>query len=460
MEEENSYQQDEAKVETRPQSINYSEEFEVRVPEVGTSWFAAVFLVVNAALGAGLLNFPESYYQAGGVLIGIVIQAFLMIFVVAALLILVYCSDKNQSTNYQEVVFYLCGHQGLLWCSIAITLYCYGTCITFLIIIGDQWQEFFIFVNKGLFCTNPWYMNRIFTIVVTSTVLILPFCFPKKIDFLKYASFLGVVAVIYVVIVVIAKYALLETPPEYIRTSPENWIDVFYVMPTVCFSYQCHVSVIPIYSCLKKRTLREFSKTIAVALALCIITYTVMATCGYLTFGSKIKSDILLSYNNPDVSILVAVLLIGFKTYTCYPILHFCGRAGLESLWCYIFNLSAVSASIHEKVRRIIMTLVWFFTTLLLAVLIPNIGVVIAFLGTLAAVFIFVFPGICILQLGLHMNDFPVWKPRLAVGSGILFLSLGAFIFGVTFTQAILDNLHGFSGSGAENTCDTNVTST
>lgn len=33
MEEENSYQQDEAKVETRPQSINYSEEFEVRVPE-------------------------------------------------------------------------------------------------------------------------------------------------------------------------------------------------------------------------------------------------------------------------------------------------------------------------------------------------------------------------------------------------------------------------------------------
>ncbi|GAB1597389.1 putative sodium-coupled neutral amino acid transporter 7 [Argonauta hians] len=456
---QDSYQREGGTLNSNQDSVVYSEEFEVRTTEAGTSWIGAVFLVVNAALGAGLLNFPESYYQAGGILIGIVIQAALMIFVVVALLILVYCSDKNASTNYQEVVYYMCGQQGLLWCSIAITLYCYGTCITFLIIIGDQWQEFFIFIDKCLFCTHPWYMNRTFTIVATSTILILPFCYPKKIDFLKYASALGVVAVIYVVIVVIVKYAVPENPPGYIRTSPESWLDVFYVIPTICFSYQCHVSVIPIYSCLKKRTPWEFSKTIAVAIALCVITYTVMATCGYLTFGSKIKSDILLSYSNPDVSILIAVLLIGFKTYTSYPILHFCGRAGLESLWCYIFKLSAASANENEKKRRIIMTSCWFLTTLLLAVLIPNIGVVIAFLGTLAAVFIFVFPGMCIFQLGLQMNDKPVWKARLAIGCGILFLFLGAFIFGVTFTQAVIKNISETSVNDEQDSCVKNCTS-
>lgn len=42
---------------------------------LGSSWYASVFLVVNAALGAGLLNFPEAYKQAGGVMIAIVIQA-------------------------------------------------------------------------------------------------------------------------------------------------------------------------------------------------------------------------------------------------------------------------------------------------------------------------------------------------------------------------------------------------
>ena len=34
-----------------------------------------MFLVVNAALGAGLLNFPQAYQQAGGVVIAILIQA-------------------------------------------------------------------------------------------------------------------------------------------------------------------------------------------------------------------------------------------------------------------------------------------------------------------------------------------------------------------------------------------------
>ena len=33
--------------------------------ETGTSWYVSVFLVVNAALGAGLLNFPHAFHAAG-----------------------------------------------------------------------------------------------------------------------------------------------------------------------------------------------------------------------------------------------------------------------------------------------------------------------------------------------------------------------------------------------------------
>lgn len=39
-----------------------------------TPSYAAVFIVVNAALGAGLLNFPYAFYMAGGVVAGIVLQ--------------------------------------------------------------------------------------------------------------------------------------------------------------------------------------------------------------------------------------------------------------------------------------------------------------------------------------------------------------------------------------------------
>lgn len=40
----------------------------------GVSCLGAVFIVVNAALGAGLLNFPAAFYMAGGVLSGVMLQ--------------------------------------------------------------------------------------------------------------------------------------------------------------------------------------------------------------------------------------------------------------------------------------------------------------------------------------------------------------------------------------------------
>lgn len=40
----------------------------------GTSTLGAVFIVVNAALGAGLLNFPAAFNMAGGVTAGVTLQ--------------------------------------------------------------------------------------------------------------------------------------------------------------------------------------------------------------------------------------------------------------------------------------------------------------------------------------------------------------------------------------------------
>lgn len=44
------------------------------LPEGKTSAFWAIFLVVNAALGAGLLVFPLSFYMTGGIVGGILIE--------------------------------------------------------------------------------------------------------------------------------------------------------------------------------------------------------------------------------------------------------------------------------------------------------------------------------------------------------------------------------------------------
>ncbi len=68
---------------------------------VGTSNLGTVFLIVNAALGAGLLNFPKAFDQAGGIEVALVVQAILVVFVIASLLILAKCSDVNGAETVQ-----------------------------------------------------------------------------------------------------------------------------------------------------------------------------------------------------------------------------------------------------------------------------------------------------------------------------------------------------------------------
>ena len=132
-----------------------------------------------------------------------------MVFVVAAMLILAYCSDVACSATYQDVMYTICGRRVQLVTAFSIAVYSYGTCITFLIIIGDQLDncEFCTFSKQNLSrikisimtvdfsgflwihgpnFTEHWYMNRSYTIPITSIILILPLCFPKRIDFLKY----------------------------------------------------------------------------------------------------------------------------------------------------------------------------------------------------------------------------------------------------------------------------------
>ena len=103
-----------------------------------TSTLGAVFLIVNAALGAGLLNFPKAFDTAGGVAAAVIVQSVLLVFIMAALIILASTSDIKQSVTLQDVMFTVAGRAGRLTTSIIVAVYTFGTCITFLIIIGDQ----------------------------------------------------------------------------------------------------------------------------------------------------------------------------------------------------------------------------------------------------------------------------------------------------------------------------------
>ncbi|XP_061029577.1 sodium-coupled neutral amino acid transporter 7 isoform X1 [Eubalaena glacialis] len=489
-----------------------------------TSTLGAIFIVVNACLGAGLLNFPAAFSTAGGVAAGITLQMAMLVFIISGLVILAYCSQASNERTYQEVVWAVCGKLTGVLCEVAIATYTFGTCIAFLIIIGDQQDKSEVppqylprppplspgghavggkehgtpaqglawarhssgnppswllgpldrwrsqqrwrttpcssLASRSLLppCAviavmakepegaggSPWYTDRKFTISLTAFLFILPLSIPREIGFQKYASFLSVVGTWYVTAIVIIKYIWpdKEMTPADILNRPASWIAVFNAMPTICFGFQCHVSSVPVFNSMRRPEVKTWGGVVTAAMVIALAVYMGTGICGFLTFGAAVDPDVLLSYPSEDMAVAVARAFIILSVLTSYPILHFCGRAVVEGLWLRYQGMPVEEDVGRERRRRVLQTLVWFLLTLLLALFIPDIGKVISVIGGLAACFIFVFPGLCLIQAKLsEMEEVKPASWWAMVSYGVLLVTLGAFIFGQTTANAIFVDL-------------------
>ena len=191
---------------------------------------------------SGLLNFPKAFDNAGGLALALIVQVVLLVFIVAALQILAYASDRpsSVSSTIEEVMGACFGRIGRIVTSLCVVIYCFGTTVTFLIMIGDQYDRIFASLIGPDFCLK-FYMNRDFTMGMTGVLVILPLCFSKRIDFLRIPSLIGVTAIFYLVGLIAYEYAYGGFVPGEIKHWPNNWTDVFLVVPDICFGYQCHV---------------------------------------------------------------------------------------------------------------------------------------------------------------------------------------------------------------------------
>uniref|UniRef100_G1QUM1 Sodium-coupled neutral amino acid transporter 7 n=1 Tax=Nomascus leucogenys TaxID=61853 RepID=G1QUM1_NOMLE len=387
-----------------------------------TSTLGAVFIVVNACLGAGLLNFPAAFSTAGGVAAGIALQMGMLVFIISGLVILAYCSQASNERTYQEVVWAVCGKLTGVLCEVAIAVYTFGTCIAFLIIIGDQQDK-----------SEPLPQS-------------LPHLFLSAPGILGWRekAFLSVVGTWYVTAIVIIKYIWpdKEMTPGNILTRPASWMAVFNAMPTICFGFQCHVSSVPVFNSMRQPEVKTWGGVVTAAMVIALAVYMGTGICGFLTFGAAVDPDVLLSYPSEDMAVAVARAFIILSVLTSYPILHFCGRAVVEGLWLRYQGVPVEEDVGRERRRRVLQTLVWFLLTLLLALFIPDIGKVISVIGGLAACFIFIFPGLCLIQAKLsEMEEVKPASWWVLVSYGVLLVTLGAFIFGQTTANAIFVDL-------------------
>ena len=228
---------------------------------------------------------------------------------------------------------------------------------------------------------------------------------------------------------------------------------------SIVTTFDIFQSVIPIYSCMKHRKLKHFAGVSLFAIFICALSYSGAASLGYLTFGSNVNADILLSYDGKRVEVIIGIVAMALKTIFTYPILLFCGREAMKAAICDVKALIVQRGSSDQTEQvpdslpnelsiRIVIVLLWFVLSLLCAILVPNIGEVISLLGSLAAIFIFVKPGACLIGISLKSDPSHFrLRNRLMLGVGIIFVMIGTFIFGVVITQDIQTMINPSSSS-------------
>lgn len=363
----------------------------------------------------------------------------MMIILASTMFILIYCADLNKDASYHDVLLSMCGKRCQQLSAFSIMLTCYGICVTFLIIIGDQYDR--IFVSHLTECV--WYVDRRFTISVTAFILILPMCYFQRLDFLKYAGTLGVFSMLYVVFLNVYEYILLKDKElwktETVQVEPSTF-SIIACIPVICFAYQCHEVVVPVYSCMeeKQRNMINFAKATALTLGLLFFLYCMAGTFGYLTFGANVSADIMVRYNAKDPFVMIGVLALIIKMITTYPPMIVCGRGALDGLYAEFTNMPLDKFISGEFNRRIVITTIWFVTSLLVALFTPNIAVVIELLGSLASANVFIFPSLCLMAISKRHAD------TLSKGIRIFFNIFAAtlIIMGITTFILVLVQVH------------------
>ncbi|XP_007937324.1 putative sodium-coupled neutral amino acid transporter 8 [Orycteropus afer afer] len=404
------------------------------------SSLGAGFILMKSALGAGLLNFPWAFQQAGGLAPAFLVELVSLVFLISGLLILGYAASVSGQPSYQGVVRGLCGPSLGKLCEACFIVNLLMISVAFLRVIGDQLEKLCDFLLPGVpVAPRPWYVDQHFTLTLLSILVILPLSAPREIGFQKYTSILGTLAACYLTLVIVVQYYLwpkdLVQEPRFPQ-SPSSWTSVFTVFPTVCFGFQCHEAAVSVYCSMRTQRLSRWALVSTLSLLVCCLIYSLTGAYGFLTFGAQVSADILMSYPGSDVVAIIARVLFAVSVVTVYPIVLFLGRLVLQDCWRR--NCSRSPADPSGLGVRLALTGSWVAVTLAMALLLPNLSEVIGVIGGISSFFIFIFPGLCL----ICAMDVEPLGPRLKSCLelwGVLSVLVGTFIFGQSTVAAVLE---------------------
>mmetsp|Transcript_99085 Transcript_99085/g.212267 ORF Transcript_99085/g.212267 Transcript_99085/m.212267 type:complete len:485 (+) Transcript_99085:74-1528(+) len=441
-----------------------------------TSMLTSVCLLVQSIVGGGLLAYPHAY-AVGGVANMIVLQGLLLVFIAVGLWVLAWCTEATRADTYQAMVKCLLGRRAEIICEVSLVTLIFGAAVVYLDVCIDSVYPWIL--NAEVNCRSlpeqpicgPLFgvlriQNRSVTTGVVALILS-SLCLGRSMASLSLPSLCGFAALIYVCFVIIGSYmagvdedasvvrfgSRDHSGPVWWRTGVRDWLSM---IPVIVFSYQGHISAVPLYAELKGRSMTRWLVVISVGLGACVLLYNATGLLGYFQFLEKTNPDVLVSLvtnqkalNIQEKWVMAARGAVALAVSVTFAVFTHCARSAILN---ELANWYGEPNSVPSQTRFLAVTYAWVIAVAIAAICVPDMWIVVSVVGNVSTFFMFQFPGLCLIasaQDGIfescgsvplrnlfQLSSLPPARRRQAM-VGWLFLIFGTFVFVLGLSNAL-----------------------
>lgn len=385
--------------------------------------FSSCFVtLLKTSIGSGALSFPY-LFKTYGIIPSIFITMVSGLFAVVGLVLYAICAHEiGRNATLSELASISMPYTKLL-VDFSVFLKCFGVALSYLIITRQLLPVIITTVFGDTLINNPK------TLLLVFLAFTGPFCYFTKLDKLKYTSFCGVIAIVFVVIATFYRYAHTETS--------KNVVTLYFTVPNFSylggfgkfvFSFTCHQNIFAIHSEMEDNSIPKMKKLIYFVAISALTLYLSFGLVNYLLYGQNVKDNIILNYPNDVLATIVRFLYV-IVMGVSYP---------LQVNPCRTYLIKMTGIKLKDRgnwILSFVFTTAIIIMTYLIAVSGMDLGIVYTIIGATASTFMcLIFPSLFYFNMDIRRSTV------LDILSYLSFL-FGVFVFCSTIYSVVYHKL-------------------
>ncbi|KPI90102.1 L-Lysine transport protein L-Lysine transport protein (AAT16) [Leptomonas seymouri] len=388
---------------------------------------ANVYNLASATLGAGIVSVPSGFRDSG-VVVSVVLLFIVCACTIYSIHLLGAAKLKTGLRSYEEMARGLLGRGWDYFTAFLMFVFCWGTCVGYVISVGDMLSPMLDDENTNAFLKTA-NGHRILVGLVW-LVGMFTLSLPKEINSLRYASVVGVSFVVFFVICMIIHSAQngLKNGLRSDIILANSGMPAANGLSLFVFAFVCQVNVFEIFEEMRKPTLKNITRDATVSMLVVALLNFFSGIFGYLDFGEAVDGSILLLYT-PLKDPLFMIAYIGLCIKLCVGF-AICIQPSRDAIY-YCLQMGKTS-DVKDWVNWLLSGFL-ALAALICGLFIPNINIVFSLLGGICGGFLaFMLPA----YFFIYSGGFTLEKVGIVHYIGCIILIVGGVV-AVVFGTAV-----------------------